>query len=153
MTSNTSQTQSSSTSNVVHVEGKTTQPMSSSGNGTTTIGVTSSAVTQAVVSTAEQEVVTPPPQRTTSFIASSLSQPISLSLRPTASRQVTFPQVTREYPWGMPTSFTYGVHTSPLTYADNSVAVFSPFHNHNASGSAVNNNRVIQSQAGLSIGQ
>src|ERR1044072_1143130 len=118
--------------------------MSSYGNGMATIGVTAPAVTQAVVSTVEQEVVTPPPQRTTSSTTPPISQPISLGPRPTAAQQVTFPQVTREYPWGMPTSFTYGVHTSPSTYADNSVTVFSPLHNHNASGSAVNNNRVMQ---------
>ena len=81
--------------------------MSSYGNGMATIGVTAPAVTQAVVSTVEQEVVTPPPQRTTSSTTPPISQPISLGPRPTAAQQVTFPQVTREYPWGMLTSFTY----------------------------------------------
>src|ERR1044072_2494617 len=46
------------------------------------------------------------------------------------------------------------VHTSPSKYTNNSLVVFPPFHPHNASGSAVNNNlRVNQPQVGLGFGQ
>src|ERR1044072_7313825 len=99
MSNNTSQTQSSSTSNLVRVEGNTTQPMSGGENESTTIGVTTPAVSQAVVSTTEQEVVTPQPRVTTPSTTHSFSQPISLGPRPTAAQQVTFPQVTRDDPW------------------------------------------------------
>ena len=100
-----------------------------------------------------QNKVTPQPRVTTPSTTPSLSQPISFGPRPTATQQITFPQVTREYQWGMPSSLMYGVHTSPSTYDDNSVAVVSPLHHHNASGSAINNNfRVNQPRAGLNMG-
>src|ERR1044072_4330665 len=116
---NTSQTQSSSTSNLVRVEEHTTQPMSSDGNVSTPIGVTTPAVSQTIILTADPEMVTPQPQVTIPSTTPSFSQPISLGPRPTAAQQVTFPRVTREYPWGMAAYLMYGVHTSPSTYADN----------------------------------
>ena len=83
-----------------------------------------------------------------------VSQPISLGPRPTAAQQLCFPQVTREYQYGMPSSFMTEFYTSPSIYADNSMTIFSPFHPHNASSSAINNNlRVSQPQAGLGLGQ
>jgi hypothetical protein len=128
--------------------------MSGGENVSTTIGVTTPAVSQAVVSTTEPEVVTPQPRVTTPSTTPSFSQPISLVPRSTSAQQVTFPQVIREYQRGMPSSLMHGVHTSPSTYADNSVAIFSPFHHHNASGSAVNNNlRVSEHPEGVSMGQ
>ena len=154
MSRNTSQNQSSSTNNVVHVKENATQPMCSGGNMSTSVGVTAPAASQAVKSTAGPEMVVSQPHVTATPTTPLVTQLVSLGPRPTASQQLSFPQVTRDYPYGMPYSFMVGFQTSPSTYADNSLAVFSPFHPHNASGSAINNClQVSQLQAGLGMAQ
>lgn len=49
------------------------------------------------------------------------------------------PLITRDYPYGMPTSMMTGLQSHASTYADNDVTTGSPLNPYLASGSAISN--------------
>ena len=78
----------------------------------------------------------------------------STSTRPPPASQIPFPPFSREYTLGMPSSLMEGINTQSSVYADNAVAVHSPFNPYLGSGSAINSNlRQNQPQVGLGFNQ